>query len=363
MILFSLVQATKKRKLNRLVLAETVDGGLLRYAAERKGDENILVHIRDRDCVAIEVRYHRNCHLNYCRPFTREEPKTTANDEVYKESYENFCCNIVKPRLLQKKEIIRMKLLNQMFLKKVAEVEGIDASHFRAFRLKERLKRDYPQLVFHQPKIRNQSEFVYVEELSAGDVAEEQTQIWDNSNIDDDSDDEEMDYEVPCSSQAVALNEFYVVGLALRNCIKGVADLNTPWPPTSVDLTEQSAFRMVPVPLFNFMSWILGFSDEPDLSCFVKLSDSHSRKTLSICQDIIYIASEGRCQTPKSLALSMATRQLTRSSKLAKILNGFGHCTSHGATLTHETDLAKLSVSLFVDVLSIPSSHLTKKTD
>ena len=99
---------------------------------------------------------------------------------------------------------------------------------------------------------------------------------------------------------------------------------------------------MVPVPPFNFMSWILGFSDQPDLSCFVKLSDSHSRKTLSICQDLIYISSEGRC--PKSFALSMATRQLTRSSKLAKILYGFGHCTSHGGTLTHETDLAKLSM-------------------
>eukprot|EP00112_Aurelia_sp_Birch-Aquarium-sp1_P021991 Seg6054.2 transcript_id=Seg6054.2/GoldUCD/mRNA.D3Y31 product="hypothetical protein" protein_id=Seg6054.2/GoldUCD/D3Y31 len=170
-----------------------------------------------------------------------------------------------------------------MFMKKVTEIEGIDASNFRSFRLKEKLQRDNPQLVFHQPKIRNQSEFVYVEELSAGDVAEEQTQVRRNDNIDNDSDDEEMDFEMPCSSQAVAFSEFYAVGLALRNCIKGAADLNTPWPPTSVDLTEQNAFRMIPVHLFNFISWILGFSDEPDLSCFVKLSDSHSRKTLLIC--------------------------------------------------------------------------------
>ena len=106
------------------------------HAAERKGDENILVHIRDKDCVAIEVRYHRNCHLNHCRPFTREEPKASVNDEIYKESYENFCCNIVKARLLQKKEIMRMKLLNQMFMKKVAEVEIIDASNFHVFCLK-----------------------------------------------------------------------------------------------------------------------------------------------------------------------------------------------------------------------------------
>ena len=72
--------------------------------------------------------------------------------------------------------------------------------------------------MFHQPKIRNHSEFVYVEELSAGDVAEEQTQLRENDNS--------GDYEMPCSSQGVALNEFYVVGLALWNCIKGVADLD-----------------------------------------------------------------------------------------------------------------------------------------
>ena len=52
----------------------------------------------------------------------------------------------------------------------------------------------------------------------------------------------------------------------------------------------------------------------------------------------------GKKQTPKSLALGMAVRQLTRSSQLTQILNGFGHCASHSAILTYETDLAKLSV-------------------
>ena len=40
----------------------------------------------------------------------------------------------------------------------------------------------------------------------------------------------------------------------------------------------------------------------------------------------------------------MAVRQITRSSQLAQILNGFGHCTSHSAILTYETDLAKLAI-------------------
>ena len=40
----------------------------------------------------------------------------------------------------------------------------------------------------------------------------------------------------------------------------------------------------------------------------------------------------------------MAVRQLTRSSKLTQILNGFGHCVSHSAISTYETDLAKLAI-------------------
>lgn len=38
--------------------AETIDCGRLREAAERKNDEAILIHIRGKDCVAIEVKYH-----------------------------------------------------------------------------------------------------------------------------------------------------------------------------------------------------------------------------------------------------------------------------------------------------------------
>jgi hypothetical protein len=44
--------------------------GKLLYAAEQKQDENILMHIRDRDCIAIEVKYYRSCFKQYCRGIT-----------------------------------------------------------------------------------------------------------------------------------------------------------------------------------------------------------------------------------------------------------------------------------------------------
>ena len=54
------------------MMAETIDAGLLRTATERKNDEWILVQIRGKDCVALEVRYHKVCCCNYTKYVTRE---------------------------------------------------------------------------------------------------------------------------------------------------------------------------------------------------------------------------------------------------------------------------------------------------
>ncbi|XP_061879620.1 uncharacterized protein LOC133631434 [Entelurus aequoreus] len=56
-----------KRQRDQLTQAETVSAGQLLKAAEIKKDAAILLHINDKDCVAIEVRYHRTCYRQYTR--------------------------------------------------------------------------------------------------------------------------------------------------------------------------------------------------------------------------------------------------------------------------------------------------------
>ena len=51
--------------MDKLVSAETTDGGKLREAATAKNDQKILVHILDKDCVALEVKYHKRCYERY----------------------------------------------------------------------------------------------------------------------------------------------------------------------------------------------------------------------------------------------------------------------------------------------------------
>ena len=65
-----------------LVQSETEDAGLLREAAELKKDEQILIHIRGQDCVAIEVRYHKPCYMNYTSFLIRKEKSVEEQSKL-----------------------------------------------------------------------------------------------------------------------------------------------------------------------------------------------------------------------------------------------------------------------------------------
>uniref|UniRef100_A0A1A8L731 Uncharacterized protein n=2 Tax=Nothobranchius pienaari TaxID=704102 RepID=A0A1A8L731_9TELE len=51
-----------KRQRAHLVQTETSSAGQLLKGAEIKQDESILLHIKDKDCVSLEVRYHTCCY-------------------------------------------------------------------------------------------------------------------------------------------------------------------------------------------------------------------------------------------------------------------------------------------------------------
>ncbi len=164
-------QVTKKRR-TPLMLAETIDAGLLRTAAEKKNDERILVQIRGKDCVALEVRYHKVCYSNYTKFLTREtkeRSETEKSTSVYEKSYDVFCKKVIETEVIGNKQIKYMNELLEKFVTIARDTENVDASKYRAFKLKQRLIKSYPQLVFCVPKMRNVSEIVYVENLDSSE--------------------------------------------------------------------------------------------------------------------------------------------------------------------------------------------------
>ena len=67
-------------------------------------------------------------------------------------------------------------------------------------------------------------------------------------------------------------------------------------------------------------------------------------KVFSVCQDLVYNSSKGRSQTPKSLALAIAVRQLSGCSDIIRILNGLGHCVSLSSTMSYDTAITQLVI-------------------
>ena len=211
-----------------LILCETVNGGLLREAAT-KNDNRILLQIKDKDCVAIEVRYHRKCYTNYTNFLHRQDKKASDGARyLYDAGYEQFCKDVVE-ELINKKQITFMSHLYSKFVKIVQRVEGLDASGFRKFRLKERLTRSYPQLVFVTPKRRNVSEIVFAENLCPTDIMRDDYDLHLSSGSDNDDDSSlhvDMEANKPMSDARV----LYHASMLLKKKISSIQGLQVPWP-------------------------------------------------------------------------------------------------------------------------------------
>ena len=255
-------------------MCETIDGGRLREAAETKNDEEILLHIRGKDCVAAEGRYHNHCYKKYVNFLNHANTDAKApGDVMYSISYNLFCEQIVMERLLKKKEILYMTDLCKLFIQIVKDAEGLGAPHYRPYRLKKRQQKSFSQLSFHMPFARSKSEIVFAEMLTSGELADRH-EIVENY---------EHDVEGLCmkpSNQANNLLHLYTTSMTLRNLVQDVPPFSSKWPPDVSEITIGNALEIVPVELFNFMAWILGFSEEPCLDIRVPLSEESTVKVL-----------------------------------------------------------------------------------
>jgi hypothetical protein len=81
--------------------------------------------------------------------------------------------------------------------------------------------------------------------------------------------------------------------------------------------------------LFNFMAWMLGFSDDPEDADYIVIElDDQTTSKIFLCVKIWSIFPIGGKYrvTPKSQALAMTVWQTFGCSGLIfKILSGFGH--------------------------------------
>ena len=197
----------------------------MREAAKKKADQHILIHIEGKDCVALEVKYHTQCYKKYtgCVTYTEKSESDAQNDTKFERSYSIFSEEFVMTKIIKGQEIYDMKRVKEEFDKTVARVENLDASSYKTFRLKRRLKKTFPQLVFHSPKTRSRSDIVFAECLDRGKVAEtfmSQEHLSDSEEESTDDKDHETERNALPINHRSSLKEMYFSALSLREIFR-----------------------------------------------------------------------------------------------------------------------------------------------
>ena len=125
----------------------------------------------------------------------------------------------------------------------------------------------------------------------------------------------------------------------------GAHPLRNKWPLLAEDLDIPIAESMIPIPLYNFVAWMLDVSQDVTLDKFVAVEKSTHLRILSLMQDLLYLESKGQKPTPKHYCLGMMLLHVSGSSSIVEILNKLGHCSSRLTVSSLETALAQLQAN------------------
>lgn len=274
--------------MEQLTACSSIVADRLIKAAKENDNTELLREIKGRDCVAIELKYHRSCYRSYTNFLTRKP--TEKGVGYYNQSFNNFC-EIVKERIIYKKEIMRLTKLTSMFVEEVRKTDGVDIQGYRSSNLKTRLRSVFPQLCFVKPSQRNQCEIVYVVDIPTQELIEQRT-VMRETLLPSSSAAEESNGSQHRQSN-ISLKDMYGSAQSLRASIKNTTE-SLPGPPSAENLNENAAMAIIPPQLYNFISWVVGASSEPEIGKHVEVADPKLRQQiLNVCQDVIYSSSNG----------------------------------------------------------------------
>lgn len=133
----------------------------------------------------------------------------------------------MKQQIVDSHCIWYMSRLKDKFVKTVRLIGNEDASTYITFLLRNRLKKRFPQLVFHTTNLRNKNKFVFVEDLSRESVVERL--LTSKNDRHSDASEDHVEEEDGLSgykqtfnktTKTIELKDLYVVALALRENIR-----------------------------------------------------------------------------------------------------------------------------------------------
>ena len=82
-----------------------------------RNDESVLVHIRGKDCVAVEARYHK-CYRKYTKVLSniKNTKPPVTEPTVYDKAFDLFCLNFMEKRIIHNRELLLLSYLLKKFI-------------------------------------------------------------------------------------------------------------------------------------------------------------------------------------------------------------------------------------------------------
>ena len=216
----------------------------------------------------------------------RQRINQSLKDQFQEKSYDVFCKGVIETEVIGDKKIMYLKDILEKFVTIAKVIKNVDVSKCRAFKLKQRLMKSYPQLVFCVPKMRKFSEIVYVENLDSSELVVllkceislktkmKKTTI-DDYNLNSDTETEK-------NSEVNELQFLYNAAMILREKVHEIPKINLPWPPLASDLTMDNVQKVVPCELYNMLAWTCGFFSKSTLSKYIPIEGKNNTKLTSI---------------------------------------------------------------------------------
>ena len=266
-----------RRRKEKLTLCETVQAGRTLFeAAKLRGDQRLIVALRDQDPIAIELCYHRNCYRMYTN--TKQIEVIKNNQEGKLESQYDDAFQVLKSdmelKLFGRLEVLRMSDLRQRYVE-LLSLQGIQNPLYRSEKLKVRIQKAYTSRIsFWHLWYRSEGEIVYCDEVSKGQIIE-------------------------CGLNRSTENEMFVTELedvSLRNHVYHAArtvhaallsqEPYMPCPPHANNIKEENI--IVPN-VYNLLAWILSEGSVPAEESKEKVDvEEHCRRlVLSVAQDLL----------------------------------------------------------------------------
>ena len=311
----------------------------LREAAQTKGDMRILYQLGGGgdDAIAGDVLKHDSCYNKYIKVVRSQvtNPMTSGSGEAT-EAFHDIV-SLIQKNVVEDVVVWDMGTVRSLYAASLNKHQVDSDQHPNLIKhLKEKLVKHFrDQLVFHNQPQKNAPQLLFNSGLDVGKL------VHDFRAVTTVLQEEQFEKEITSSTSDVPthMHDAFMLALQIHRELKNVA--KTEWPPTPDDCTRAKAKSMTPPVLFNMISWILSGRGEYTEE-YTDVDETHETKVMSICQDILYAARNGRVLTPKHVALAMAIRRVTGRTDLVTMLNGYGHTVSSSKLQEIETAIGEL---------------------